>query len=74
MLREQQLTTAMYMELEREEDQKKRWLDMIKEDYKELNITLQEATYMTQDMRMWRATIDERLKRATASPGSWKSR
>src|SRR6218665_2638306 len=49
--------------------QKKRWIDMIREDCSELHRTLQEATYRTQDSRVWRATIDERLTRAMASPG-----
>jgi len=42
---------------------------MMKEGCKELNMTLQEATHLTRDRRVWRATIDERLMRATASPG-----
>jgi len=46
--------------------QKKRWIDMIREDCKELHLTLQEATCRTQDRRVWRATIDERLTRAIA--------
>src|SRR6218665_889081 len=49
--------------------QKKRWIDMIREDCKELHLTLHEATCRTQDRRVWRATIDERLTRAMASPG-----
>src|SRR6218665_1153638 len=49
--------------------QKKRWIDMIREDCSELHLTLQEATCRTQDRRVWRATIDERLTRAMASPG-----
>jgi len=49
--------------------QKKRWIDMIEEDCKELHLTLQEATCRTHDRRVWRATIDERLTRAMASPG-----
>src|SRR6218665_200572 len=36
---------------------KKRWIDTIMEDCKELNMTLQEATHMTRDRRVWRATI-----------------
>src|SRR6218665_854410 len=32
-------------------------------------LTLHEATCRTQDRRMWRATIDERLTRSTASSG-----
>ena len=48
---------------------KKLWIDMIREDCKELNMTLQEATHVTQDRRVWRATIDERLTHVTASPG-----
>ena len=49
---------------------KKRWTDMIKEDCKELNMTLQEATHMMRDRIVLRATcIDERLTRATSSPG-----
>jgi len=42
---------------------------MLEEDCKELNMTLQEATHLTRDRRVWRATIDERLTLATASPG-----
>src|SRR6218665_2488059 len=49
--------------------QKKRWIDMIREDCSELHLTLQEATCSTQDRRVWRATIDERLTRAMVSPG-----
>src|SRR6218665_184069 len=49
--------------------QKKRWIDMIKEDCKELHLTLHEATCRTQDRRVWRANIDERLTCAMASPG-----
>src|SRR6218665_2107426 len=49
---------------------KKRWVDMIREDCKELNMTLQEAAHMTRDRKVWRATIDERLTRATESPGA----
>src|SRR6218665_2297726 len=37
---------------------KKRWIDMIKEDCKELNMILQEAICVTRDRRVWRATID----------------
>jgi len=29
---------------------------------------------LTQDSRVWRATIGERLTRATASPGPWPGR
>jgi len=43
---------------------------MIREDCKELNMTLQEAAHMTRDRKVWRATIDERLTRATESPGA----
>ena len=49
--------------------QKKRWINMIREDFSELHLTLQEVTCRTQDRRVWRATIDERLTRAMASPG-----
>src|SRR6218665_3604758 len=49
--------------------QKKRWIDMIREDCSELHMTLHEATCRTQDRRVWRATIDERLTHAVASPG-----
>src|SRR6218665_976764 len=49
--------------------QKKRWIDIIREDCKELHLTLYEATRRTHDRRVWRATIDERLTRAMASPG-----
>jgi len=35
-------------------------------------MTLQEATHLTQDRRVWRATIDERLTVATASPWPWR--
>jgi len=48
---------------------KKRWIDMIREDCREMNMILQEATHLKRDRRVWRATIDERLTRATASPG-----
>src|SRR6218665_3764502 len=47
--------------------QKKRWIDMIREDCSELHLTLQEATCRTQDRRVWRATTDERLTRSMAS-------
>jgi len=40
--------------------QQKRWIDMIREDCKELHLTLQEATCRTQGRGVWRATIDER--------------
>ena len=50
--------------------QKKRWIDMIRENGSELHPTLQEATCRTLDRRVWRATIDERLTIAMASPGS----
>src|SRR6218665_3063293 len=49
--------------------QKKRWIDMIRVDCSGLHLTIQEATCRTQDRRVWRATIDERLTRAMASPG-----
>src|SRR6218665_493263 len=49
--------------------QKKRWIDMIRKDCSELHLTLQEATCRTQDRRVWRATLEERLTRAMASPG-----
>src|SRR6218665_847585 len=49
--------------------QKKRWIDMIREDCSELHLTLQEATCSTQERRVWRETIDERLTCAMASPG-----
>src|SRR6218665_3409570 len=48
--------------------QKKRWINMIREDFSELHLTLQEATCRTRDRRVWGATIDERLTRAMASP------
>jgi len=32
-------------------------------------MTLQEVIHLTRDRRVWKATIDERLTRATASPG-----
>jgi len=35
---------------------------MIREDCKELRITLQEATRVAQDRTVWKATIDKRLK------------
>src|SRR6218665_3697589 len=41
--------------------QKKRVIDMIREDCSELHLKLQEATCKMQDRRAWRATIDERL-------------
>src|SRR6218665_1036989 len=46
--------------------QKKIWIDMIREDCRELHLTLQEATCRTQDRRVWRSTIDKRLARAMA--------
>src|SRR6218665_26492 len=49
--------------------QKKRWIDMIREDCSELHLTLQEATCMTQDRKVLRAKIDKRLMCAMASPG-----
>src|SRR6218665_301077 len=49
--------------------QKKRWIDMIRDDCSELHLTLQEAKCRTQDRRVWRATIDEQMTRAKASPG-----
>jgi len=48
--------------------QKKRWMDMIKEDCSEMGITVQEATHRTQNRERWRASINERLLRARASP------
>jgi len=43
---------------------KKQWIDMITEDCKELNMTLQEATNMTRDnTRVWRATWPVRRHR-----------
>ena len=39
---------------------KKRWMHMIREDCKALIMTLQEATYLRQNRRVWEATIDER--------------
>src|SRR6218665_638206 len=48
---------------------KKRLIDWIREDCKELKMTLKEATHFTRDRRVWRATIDDRLMRATASSG-----
>src|SRR6218665_2213981 len=51
------------------ERQKKRWIDMIREDCRERHLTLHEATCRTQDRRVWRATIDKRVTRAIASPG-----
>lgn len=47
---------------------------MIREDCKELNMTLQEATHLTRDRRAWRKTTDEWLTRATGSPGSRRRR
>src|SRR6218665_317598 len=44
--------------------QKKRWIDMIREVCKELHLTLHGTACRTQGMRVWRATIDERLTRA----------
>jgi len=32
---------------------KKRWIDMIRENCKELNMTLQEATHLMRDGRVW---------------------
>jgi len=37
--------------------QNKRWVDMIREDCEELHMTLPEAICMTQDRKLWRATI-----------------
>src|SRR6218665_683393 len=54
---------------QKEGKQKKRWIDMLREDCKELHLTLHEATCRTQDRRAWRTTIDQRLTRAMASPG-----
>ena len=42
---------------------------MIREDCRELHLTLQKATCITQDRRVWSAIISERLTRAMASPG-----
>ena len=38
--------------------QRKRRIDMIREDSRELHLTLLEATCRTQDRRVWRAIID----------------
>src|SRR6218665_180516 len=35
---------------------KKRWIDVIKEGCKELNMTLQEVTHLMRDRRVWRVT------------------
>lgn len=48
---------------------KKHWIDMIREDCKEMLMTLQESTCMVKDSRVWIATIDEKLTHATALPG-----
>src|SRR6218665_3627680 len=42
---------------------------MDRHDQRGLHLTPQEATCRTQERRVWRATIDERLTRAMASPG-----
>jgi len=47
----------------------KRWIYVIREDCRELHMTLQEDTCMAQGRRVWRATIDERLMCAMASFG-----
>jgi len=46
---------------------KKRWIDMKREDCKELNWTLHEASHTMRDRRVWRTTIDERLTHVVAS-------
>src|SRR6218665_4075375 len=43
---------------QKEGRQKKRYIDMIREDCNELHLTLQEATCRTQDRRVWRTTIE----------------
>ena len=48
--------------------QKKRWIDLLKEDCEELGMTVQEATHRAEDRKKWRATIGERRTRAQASP------
>ena len=51
---------------------KTQWINMIRDNCRELNMTLQEATHLTRDRRVWRATIYERLTHAMASPGPWR--
>jgi len=41
------------------ERSKKRWIDMIRKECKELHFTLQEATFMAQARRVWRVIVDE---------------
>lgn len=43
--------------------------NMIREDCKGLNMTLQEAGHMMRDWRVWRAAMDERLSCVMALPG-----
>ena len=47
---------------------RKRWIDTIREDCEEMDMTIQEAIHRTQDRRRWRATISERPMRVTTSP------
>jgi len=49
--------------------QKKRWMDMIKEDCNEMDVKLYDATQLTQNRAMWRTCVEELLTRANqASP------
>jgi len=48
--------------------QKKRWMDMIKEDCCDMGISIQEAVHQSWDRERWRNSINERLLRAGASP------
>src|ERR1700733_10957459 len=47
---------------------KKRWLDMIKEDCREMGLSVQGAMHRAQDRESWRVSINGRLLRAGASP------
>jgi hypothetical protein len=48
--------------------QKKRWMDVIKEDCREMGLSVQEATHRAYNREGWRSSIKERLMRAGASP------
>src|ERR1043165_4110194 len=44
--------------------QKKRWMDVIKQDCREMGLTIQEATHRAYNREGWRSSIKERLMRA----------
>ena len=46
---------------------KKRWVDMIREDCREMGWSIQEATHKAQEREKWRFSIAGRLSRAKAS-------